>query len=145
LIFNRKINIEGFFQVSLKTIINILIIYIIIVLSLGLANTLYSVKDLFPIQNFVRGFSHVITDILSFLVILELFRSFIEYFKAKRFRLHSMVDPFIIFIVRELIVILYAQEDVNWQNLIGFSVLILTLGIVRTLAIIYSPKNGYTA
>ena len=40
--------------------------------------------------------SHAITDILSFLVMIELFRSFIEYFKARRIRLHSMIDPAIL-------------------------------------------------
>ena len=87
------------------------------------------------------GFSQAVTDILTFLVILELFRSFIEYFKAGRFRLHSMIDPFIIFVVRELIVILYTYEKIIWQNLIGFAFLIISLGIVRMLAVLYSPKT----
>jgi uncharacterized membrane protein (DUF373 family) len=143
--FYKNGTIVDFFQASLKTIINILIVYIIIVLVLGLGKTVYSIKDLYPFEHFANGFSQVITDILSFLVILELFRSFIDYFKTKRFRLHSMMDPFIIFIVRELIVILYAQEQVTWHLLVGFSLLILSLGIVRTLAVVHSPKNGNVA
>ena len=132
---------EKLFQCSLKMIINTLIIFIIIVLILGLGKTIYSIKDLFPIKNFSVGFGHVITDILSFLVILELFRSFIEYFKSKRFRLHSMMDPFIIFIVRELMIILYTNETIANKNLMGFAVLIFSLGIVRTLAVIYTPDS----
>lgn len=140
--FLKNGNIVDFFQTSLKTIINILIVYIIVILIFGLGKTVYTIKDLFPLEHFTAGFSQVITDILSFLVILELFRSFIDYFKTKRFRLHTMMDPFIIFVVRELIVILYAREQVTWTVLIGFSLLILSLGIVRTLAVIHSPKNG---
>ena len=139
--FCKNGNVVDFFQASLKTIINILIVYIIIVLIFGLGKTLYTIKDLFPLEHFTSGFSQVIADILSFLVILELFRSFIDYFKAKRFRLHSMMDPFIIFIVRELIVILYAHEEVSWTVLLGFALLILSLGIVRTLAVVHSPKQ----
>ncbi len=92
-------------------------------------------------EQFGVGFGKAVTDILTFLVIIELFRSFVEYFKAKRFRLHSMIDPFIIFVVRELIIILYSQEKIIWQNLIGFAFLILSLGIVRTLAVLFSPEN----
>jgi len=139
--FNNNIDIEELFKISLKFIINTLIVFIIIVLILGLAKTVYSIKGLFPIKHFADGFNHIITDILSFLVILELFRSFIEYFKSKRFRLHSMMDPFIIFVVRELIVILYTHEKVAWQNIIGFAILVLSLGIVRTLAVIYTPES----
>jgi uncharacterized membrane protein (DUF373 family) len=83
----------------------------------------------------------VVSDILTFLVMIELFRSFVEYFKAKRFRLHSMLDPAIIFIVRELIVKLYSHENMMNQALFGFSALILTLGIIRTLAVCFSPEE----
>lgn len=141
LYFIKNISIENLFNTSLKVIINTLIIFIIIVLILGLAKTVYSIKGLIPIEHFADGFNHIITDILSFLVILELFRSFIEYFKSKRFRLHSMMDSFIIFVVRELLVILYTHEKVEWQNIVGFAILVLSLGIVRTLAVIYTPES----
>ena len=134
-------SIEDLFKIALKIIINTLIIFIIIVLVLGLAKTIYSINELLPIKHFSHGFNHIITDILSFLVILELFKSFIEYFKAKRFRRHSMMDPFIIFVVRELLIILYTHEEITWQNIIGFAILVLSLGIVRTLAIIYTPES----
>jgi uncharacterized membrane protein (DUF373 family) len=134
-------NIEDLFQLSLKLIINVLIIFIIVILILGLCRTLYSINDLFPINKFANGFNHIIVDILSFLVILELFKSFIEFFKSRRFRLHSMMDPFIIFVVRELMVILYTPEKIVWQDLVGFSVLIMSLGIIRTLAVVYTPES----
>ncbi|MDY6856256.1 MAG: phosphate-starvation-inducible PsiE family protein [Thermodesulfobacteriota bacterium] len=137
----KNISIEKVFKISLNVIINTLIVFIIIVLILGLAKTVYSIRELIHIEHFGRGLNHIITDILSFMVILELFRSFIEYFKSKRFRLHSMMDPFIIFVVRELIVILYTHEKVACQNIIGFATLVLSLGIVRTLAVIYTPDS----
>ena len=141
MIFSKMRNIEESFQLALKLIINTLIIFIIIVLVIGFGKTVYSIKSLFQIDNFANGFNHVITDILSFLVILELFRNFIDFFKSKRFRLHSMMDPFIIFIIRELIVILYTHEKIIWQNLIGFSTLIISLGTIRTLAVIFTPES----
>jgi uncharacterized membrane protein (DUF373 family) len=134
-------HINDLFQISLKWIINILILYIILVLAVGLGKTLFSATDLLDGAPFNSGFSHVITDILSFLVILELFRSFIEYFKARRFRLHSMMDPFIIFVGRECLVMLYSHAQMTWQTMLGFSALILSLGAVRTLAVVFSPED----
>jgi uncharacterized membrane protein (DUF373 family) len=141
LTFIKNMSIEKLFNISLKVIINTLIIFIIIVLILGLIKTVYSINGLIRVEHFADGFNHIITDILSFLVILELFRSFVEYFKSKRFRLHSMMDPFIIFVVRELLVILYTHEIVEWKSIIGFAILVLSLGIVRTLAVVYSPES----
>jgi uncharacterized membrane protein (DUF373 family) len=134
-------NIEDLFHRSLKLIINVLVIFIIAILIIGLCKTIYSIKDLFLTNNFTNGFNHIIIDILSFLVILELFKNFIDFFRIERFRLHSMMDPFIIFVVRELIVILYTSEKIAWQSLIGFATLIISLGIIRTLAIIYTPES----
>jgi len=75
---------------------------IILVLSLG--KTLYTLKILLDGEQFGLNLSHAITDILSFPVMIELFRSFIEYLKAKQIKLHSMIDPALTFNLGELIV-----------------------------------------
>ena len=135
-------DVHSLFNRALTYIINVLIIYIIIILVLGLG------KILLPIRLLVTGgevnleLSHAITDILSFLVMIELFRSFIEYFKTKRIRLHTMIDPAIIFIIRELIIKLYTHDPLLNSTLIGFSVLLLCMGIIRSLAIVFSPKEN---
>jgi len=138
----NQISISRIFDNALKHIINILIIYIIIILVLSLGKTLYTLKLVFDGSQTSLNLSHAITDILSFLVMIELFRSFIEYFKAKRIRLHSMIDPAIIFIVRELIVQLYAHEKMVNSTLIGFGILLLCLGAIRTMALMFSPEDG---
>jgi len=130
------------FDNVLKYIINILIIYIIIILLLSLGKTLYTLKFLIDGEQIGLNLSHAITDILSFLVMIELFRSFIEYFKAKRIRLHSMIDPAIIFILRELIVQLYTHVELANRTLLGFGALLLCLGVVRSLALLFSPEDG---
>jgi uncharacterized membrane protein (DUF373 family) len=72
--------------------------------------------------------SRVVTDILSFLVMIELFRSFVDYFTSKRIRLHTMIDPAIIFIVRELILKLYTHDAMGGETIIGFAVLLFFPG-----------------
>jgi uncharacterized membrane protein (DUF373 family) len=137
----KSFNIQKLFSVAINYLINILVLYIIIILVLGLGKTLLSVTAIFPGKLLELNLSTVVSDILTFLVMIELFRSFVEYFKAKRFRLHSMLDPAIIFIVRELIVKLYSHENMMNQALFGFSALILTLGVIRTLAVCFSPEE----
>ena len=144
-ILSGRKRIDEVFQLSLQLIVNILIVYIIFILLIGLGKTLWTVTDLWLPGHFADRLSQIIADILSFLVILELFRNFVEYFKAQRFRLHSMMDPLLIFVVRELIVILYAHEMVGWGKIIGFAALILSLGIVRTLAVVFSPESEKVA
>jgi uncharacterized membrane protein (DUF373 family) len=137
----KKARTLELFHIMIGYIINVLIIYIIFVLMAGLLKVLYPLNVLFEQYLFKLDLSHTVTDILTFLVMIELFRSFIEYLKVKRIRLHSMIDPAIIFIIRELIVMLYSQTPLLGSTLLGFAVLLLALGTVRTMAVIFSPKE----
>jgi uncharacterized membrane protein (DUF373 family) len=139
----KKARTLELFHIMVGYIINILIVYIIVVLMAGLLKVLYPLNVLFDQYLFKLDLSHTVTDILTFLVMIELFRSFIEYLKVKRIRLHSMIDPAIIFIIRELIVMLYSQTAPVGSTLIGFAVLLLALGTVRTMAVIFSPKEDF--
>jgi uncharacterized membrane protein (DUF373 family) len=134
-------NVQLLFRKSLHYIVNVLIVFIILVLGIGLVRTLYGIRAFLEIRALAGSFNTVVTDILTFLVIIELFRGFIEYFEVHRFRLHTMIDPAIVFVIRELIVKLYDQDTFHWHALFGFGFLILCLGAVRTLAVNFSPGD----
>jgi|WetSurMetagenome_2_1015567.scaffolds.fasta_scaffold896096_1 uncharacterized membrane protein (DUF373 family) len=140
-VIRKKARTLELFHLMIGYIINVLIIYIIFVLMAGLLKVLYPLNVLFEQYLFKLDLFHTVTDILTFLVMIELFRSFIEYLKVKRIRLHSMIDPAIIFIIRELIVMLYSHTPLIGSTLLGFAVLLLALGTVRTLAVVFSPKE----
>lgn len=132
---------QQIFRKSLQYIINVLVVYIIMVLTVGLIRTLYGIRAFLDSQAIGQSFNAVVTDILTFLVIIELFRSFIEFFEAHRFKLHTMINPAIVFVIRELIVKLYGQEIILWQTLLAFGFVILCLGVVRALAVQFSPQE----
>lgn len=131
---------QRIFQKSLHLIVNILIIYIILILFIGLVKTVVEFKTLLSSNPIKPAFSNVITDILAFLVIIELFKGFIEFLTSCRFSLHSMIDPAIMFVLRELIIHIYQKPEVSFQTLSGFALVIMALGAVRTLAICFSPE-----
>jgi uncharacterized membrane protein (DUF373 family) len=136
-----KARMLAVFDRTVDSIINILIVYIIFLLIAGLLKVLYPLNLLF--ENCFRtvDLSRTVSDILTFLVMIELFRSFIGYLKVKRIRLHSMIDPAIIFIIRELIVMLYSHAPLVAGTLVGFAILLFALGLVRTMAVVFSPKE----
>jgi uncharacterized membrane protein (DUF373 family) len=128
------------FRKSMQILVDVLIIYIIVVMAVGLFKTVYGARLLFSMEPIGSSFNTVITDILTFLVIIELFRSFIEYFETHRFRLHTLITPALVFLLRELIVMLYNQT-VDAVLLVAFGFVILALGVVRTLAVHFSPAE----
>jgi uncharacterized membrane protein (DUF373 family) len=129
------------FGKSLQGIIIILTLFIIAVLVVGLLQTLYEIKEFLFKRPIGQSFNISVVDILTFLVIIELFRGFIAYFEVHRFRLSTMIDPAIVFVIRELIVKLYGKDDLGWQNITAFGFLLLCLGIIRSFAVKFSPGD----
>jgi uncharacterized membrane protein (DUF373 family) len=52
-----------------------------------------------------------------------------------------MIDPAIIFVIRELIVKLYGEQNISSETIVAFGFLLLCLGIIRSLAVKYSPHD----
>ena len=137
----HTIHPKNIFFVTQEIMVNIMIVYIIVVLAAGLGKTLMDARHLLHMID-GEGFTSVVAEVLSFLVMLELFRGFVEFFSTKRIRLHTMMDPAILFVVREVMITLYREEEkgVDWKILVGFSVLLLSLGIIRSLAVRFTPE-----
>lgn len=129
------------FRKSMQYIVKILIVFIILVLAIGLVRTLIGMKTILVDNPLGQAFDSVVTNVLTFLVIIELFRSFIEYFEVHRFRLNTMIDPAIVFVIRELIVKLYDTRQLEWQTLMALGFVVICLGVVRTLAVTFSPDE----
>ena len=84
-------------------------------------------------------FSLVIGDILSLLVLLELFRLLLIYLEEHRVSVPTMVEVGIVSTLRE--VILRGALHVEWQQLLVVCAFILTFGIVLR----YSGIRGRNA
>lgn len=103
-------NAHDLFVQSIRVIVIILTLFIIIVLLVGLFQTAREIKNFLFTGSVGQSFNVIVVDILTFLVIIELFRSFITYFEMHRFRLSTMIDPAIVFVIREMIVKLYGHQ-----------------------------------
>ena len=129
------------FNLAIKSIVIILTVFIIVVLVVGLFNTIWEIKEFLFTKSIGQSFNVIVVNILTFLVILELFRSFVVYFETHRFRLNTMIDPAIIFVIRELIVKLYGEQTISYEVIMAFGFLLLSLGVIRSLAVKYSPSD----
>ena len=132
---------NNIFNLAIKIIIIILTVFIIAVLVVGLFHTIWGIKEFLFTKSVGQSFNVIVVNILTFLVIIELFRSFVVYFETHRFRLSTMIDPAIIFVIRELIVKLYGEQNMSWETIAAFGFLLLCLGIIRSLAVKYSPSD----
>jgi uncharacterized membrane protein (DUF373 family) len=117
-----------------------LIFFVLLVLGMGLMRLFWEVWRIMAARELKEAFSFTVTNLLTFFIILELFKSLVEYFREHRLKLTFIVDATLVFILREVMIGLYQHQSPPAQ-ITALAFLALVLGVVRTLAIIYSPME----
>jgi len=134
-----RFRLTRLFLGAVQVVVAVLVILVSLVMIVGLGRVLISAGAMFFGQPLGKALDAIIGDILGLLVVIELFRSFIEYQECQRLRVHSLLSAALVFVVRELVLTIYGEHLADPLQLVGFGVVILSLGAVRALAIRYSP------
>jgi uncharacterized membrane protein (DUF373 family) len=128
------------FKKVVDIIIKLMIPLVILALMIGIARIFLDLKAVFKSPTIVAGFDIMITNILSMFIVIELLRSIIEYFEIRRLRITFITDAALVFILREVMVGIY-QHKVNVVETGSLAILLLVIGVIRTLAVVYSPNK----
>lgn len=98
--------------------------------------------DVFSLMTAVdsEAFKTVTTQVLTVFVFIEIFHSLIDYLDHQRVRVTHLADASLAFVLRETWVSLYSGEG-GWTHIVALAVLVMALGVVRTLAVKYSPAS----
>jgi uncharacterized membrane protein (DUF373 family) len=131
-----------FFNQVMDCFFKLLIFFVVLVLTVGLARLFWEVWHIMAVSELKEAFGFTVTNMLTFFIILELFKSLVDYFREHRLKLTFIVDATLVFILREVMIGLYQHQAVALQ-IAALALLALVLGIVRTLAIIYSPMERH--
>jgi len=83
-------------------------------------------------------FYQAIILMLEFIVIIEVVKMIAEFIEKKRLRLRYILDVFIIFLIRDVI-ILTALPQKSYNDILFLLFVILCFFLFRILAVIYSP------
>ena len=129
-----------FFNRVMDLFFKLLIFFVVIVLAMGLVRLFWETWRIMVASELKDAFSFTVTNLLTFFIILELFKSLVEYFREHRLRLTFIVDATLVFILREVMISLYQHQSPPLL-ITALAFLALVLGVLRTLAIVYSPME----
>ena len=129
-----------FFNKVMDLFFKLLIFFVVIVLGMGLVRLFWEIWRIMAVSELKDAFSFTVTNLLTFFIILELFKSLVEYFREHRLKLTFIVDATLVFILREVMISLYQHQSPPLL-IMALAFLALVLGALRTLAIIYSPME----
>lgn len=127
-----------------KKITDSLITIILYVLLLALiAGTLRILLDIrtVAIDSLDGGFSKIVVNVLTLFIVIEFFKTFADYSKLERVKLTDITDVTILITMREVTVGLYSKST-GYETIFALSGLLLVLGVIRVLAVRYSPEKA---
>ncbi|MBN2768868.1 MAG: phosphate-starvation-inducible PsiE family protein [Campylobacterales bacterium] len=84
-------------------------------------------------------FYKAVTYMLEFIVMIEIVRMVIDFIESKRVRLRFVIDIFIIFLIRD-VVIQVTQPKINEERILFLLFVIFVFFLFRLMSIYYSPS-----
>ena len=126
-----------------KKITDSIVIIILYVLLLTLiAGTLRILLDIryVVIDSVEGGFNKIVTNVLTLFIVIEFFKTFADYSKLERIKLTDITDVTILIAMREVTIGLYSKSY-GYETIFALSALLLVLGVMRVLAVRYSPEK----
>lgn len=85
-------------------------------------------------------FYTAVTLMLEFVVMIEVVRMIVDFIEKKRVQLRFVIDIFIIFLTRDVI-IQVTQPTINEDRILFLLLVIFIFFIFRLLALYFSPSN----
>lgn len=92
------------------------------------------------IDSFDGGFNKIVTNVLTLFIVIEFFKTFVDYSKHERIKLTDITDVTILIAMREITVGLYSRS-LGFETIFALSALLFVLGMIRVLAVRYSPEK----
>ncbi|MBU4076343.1 MAG: phosphate-starvation-inducible PsiE family protein [Euryarchaeota archaeon] len=128
-----------FFKKVIDSIVTIILYVLILVLIAGMLRILLDLRSV-AIDSLEGGFNKIVTNVLTLFIVIEFFKTFADYSKHERIKLTDITDVTILIAMREVTVGLYSKSF-GYETIFALSALLLVLGVIRVLAVKYSPEK----
>ena len=133
------LKLARFFEISARVLLSLLITAILVAI---LAGTLYTFYDLRLVlmNDFHGAFRTILVDLLTVLALVEVLRTTLAYFSEGRVKVTYIIDTVIVTVLTEVMAFWY--REMGWQKLAMVIVLVLSLALVRIIAVRFSPRRA---
>ena len=129
-------------DVGIKLTLSLLIITILLALIGGVGKTFLDLRLLWS-TNLEVALRHLIVDALTLLAVVEVLKTTLTYCSDGRVRVTFIVDTVLVVMLTEIISLWFSGGA--WQQFAVLGGILLTLGIIRVVAVRYSPAPSGSA
>lgn len=132
------LKITRFFESSARVLLSLLIVAILLAILAGIGCTIYDLRLVFA-GGFHSAFKALLVDMLTVLAIVEVLRTALAYFTEGRVKVTYIIDTVIVTVLTEVMAFWY--RDMEWQELAMVIALVLSLALIRIIAVRFSPRR----
>ena len=118
------------FNTTMNIVFSFILIFITITLILGTFRIFFHIGAIWEGKELSAKYLYVFYDVLTLFILVELSRSLVEYFTEHRLRLTFIIDAAIVFILRDIMILMF-EHKIQVNDLYPYSVVLLVLGIIR--------------
>lgn len=131
-----RIDLEGVWTWGMKGVLSLVILTLLTALTGGALKTFWDIRLLVDHSAEVV-LRQIIVNTLILLAIVEVFKTTVTYFREGRVKVTFIVDTILVVMLTEVISQWFKGGD--WQALTVLCGILLVLGIVRVMAVRWSP------
>jgi len=132
------LKITRFFEISARVMLSMLIAAILLAILGGIVWTFYDLRLIFQ-QDFHGAFRTILIDVLTVMAIVEVLRTALAYFSEGRVKVTYIIDTVMVTVLTEVMAFWY--NEMSWQKLTMLISLVLSLALVRIIAVRFSPRS----
>jgi Predicted membrane protein len=133
----QRLNQKTIFKTITDFVTSIVLYILLLALLVGVLHIVVDIKSLFYGTS-TDGFVPIVAGVLTIFVLIDLFKTFVDYREHEEIRITYVTDATILIVMREIAVGVYVQRF-DYEFILGMSILLLTLGIIRAMAVKYPP------
>ncbi len=130
---------QKIFKKITDSIVTIILYVLILILIAGMFRILLDIRYV-VIDSMDGGFNKMVTGVLTLFIVIEFFKTFADYSRLERIKLTDITDVTILISMREVMVGLYSKSF-GYETIFALSSLLLVLGLIRVMAVKYSPEK----
>lgn len=132
--------VKVWFDRAVDIVFGLILVFIMVGIAYGSLQLFVSLWKLFATSGVTGKYIYFIADVLTLYVLIELARALVEYFYSHKLRLTFIIDAGIVFILREVLIMMFKHE-LEASMIYALSALMLVLGLLRIGSILVYQKE----
>jgi uncharacterized membrane protein (DUF373 family) len=132
------LKLKKIFEIAARSILSLLIVAILLAILAGVIYTFYDMRLIYR-MDFLGAFKTILVDMLTVLALVEVLRTAMAYFSEGRVKVTYIIDTVMVVVLTEVMAFWY--KEMEWQKVAMVIALILSLALVRIIAVSFSPQK----